>query len=288
MRSAEKVQLDEKKWSSLVEDIKKKKELRNINAEYVQKQLLAVLAQNRSLASSLAKAFNRKSFAYKQAVKKARANLRKVYGLFRTEKAATEELLTKLNLKKDRMELIKKLLAAHSSTKERLPIYRRLYKDIFALAGRPKSIIDLGCGLNPFSYPYMNLTHLTYYAYDLNEEEISSLNYYFKILHKENKLFLGEAKVVNLFSAEQLKPADICFLFKMTDILDQGKGHKATESVIRKVPVKVVVVSFPTRTMSGKRMNYPRRKWMELMCGRLNYTFKIIEFSNELFYVIKK
>ena len=85
-----------------------------------------------------------------------------------------------------------------------------------------------------------------------------------------------------------IPPADLCFLFKMTDILDQGKGHKVTEEIIRKVPAKFVVVSFPTKTMSGKRMNYPRRKWIELMCQRLNYEVKIIEFSNELFYVIKK
>ena len=77
-------------------------------------------------------------------------------------------------------------------------------------------------------------------------------------------------------------------MFKLTDVLDKGKGHKVSEKIISKVPAKYVIVSFPTLTMSGKRMNFPRRKWIELMSERLNYTYEILEFSNEIFYIINK
>ena len=74
----------------------------------------------------------------------------------------------------------------------------------------------------------------------------------------------------------------------MTDVLDKGKGHKTSEEIIKAIPAKFVVVSFATLTISGKKMNYPRRGWIELMCKRLGYEFKLLEFSNELFYVVMK
>ncbi|MBI2151512.1 hypothetical protein HYU21_02175 [Candidatus Woesearchaeota archaeon] len=70
--------------------------------------------------------------------------------------------------------------------------------------------------------------------------------------------------------------------------MDKGHGHKNSELVIKSLSVKWIVVSFPTLTMSGKKMNFPRHKWIELMCQRLGYMFNLIEFENELFYVIKK
>jgi len=86
----------------------------------------------------------------------------------------------------------------------------------------------------------------------------------------------------------KLPQADVCFLFKMTDVLEQGRGHKVTEQILQAVKAKFVVVSFPTLTMSGKRMNYPRRRWMELMCERLGWSYSLIEMPNELFYVVMK
>ena len=93
--------------------------------------------------------------------------------------------------------------------------------------------------------------------------------------------------MLDILKIKKLPQADIAFLFKMTDVLDRGKGHKKTEEVLKRIPAKFVVISFPTITMSGKKMNFPRRKWVELLCDRLDYTFRVLEFSNELFYVIK-
>ena len=126
---------------------------------------------------------------------------------------------------------------------------------------------------------------------DISEDEISILEQYFNLLHQLNPLFSGEAHILDALRWTrllQLEQVDVCFLFKMTDVLDQGKGHKRSEEVIKSIPAKFIIVSVPTLTMSGKRMNHPRKGWIELMCKRLNYTFQIIEFSNELFYVIKK
>ena len=41
-----------------------------------------------------------------------------------------------------------------------------------------------------------------------------------------------------------------------------------------------IVASFPTKTISGKKMNYPRRGWIEKMLKRIGYEFSIIKENN--------
>lgn len=281
--------LEKEKIAALIKDIKKKKELQGIDDDFVERYLVKHLHQKPKLLRSLQEKYNPKSKAYVSAIKNVRAQLRRVYGLFRDDakerKSVVEELLRTSPEK--RAALIQKILSTHSSTQERLPIYEQLYSRIFAITGKPKTILDLGCGINPFSFPYMKLRECTYYAYDINEDEIDSINSFFQLLHTENPSFTGKAIVADILTAT-LPKADLCFLFKMTDVIDQGKGHKKTEELLKKIPAKYVVVSFATKTMSGKKMTAPRRSWMEWLCKRLGYGYTILEFPNELFYVIKK
>ena len=267
----------------LIQAIKQKKELQNISDNFVKEEILNYFKKNPS--NILEKKLNPKAAEYKVIVKHVRANLRIVYGLFRTSIGIEmrEHLVNHLVNNPKREEIIAEILKTHSSTKERLPFYPELYQKIWKITRKPKKIIDLGSGINPFSILLMKLRKLKYYAYDLSKSEIALLNKFFKIIN-----ISGKAEVKNILHLSKLPAADVCFLFKMTDVLDKGKGHRATEAVIGNVPAKYVVVSFPTLTMSGKRMNFPRRKWIELMCKRLGYSYERLEFSSEIFYVIRK
>ena len=164
-----------------------------------------------------------------------------------------------------------------------------MYGKLFKITGKPKRILDLGSGINPFSIPLMELGKLDFYAYDVDDSEIELMGRYFKYLSKVKKGFYGEVGVLDLRQWERLKrlkEVDVCFFWKTTDMVDRGKGHKASEQVIVTVPARFVVVSFPTFTVTGKRMNYPRRKWIELMCKRLGYGFEVIKMKNEIFYLL--
>ncbi len=287
--------LPEENVIQLIGEIKNKKELRELSDDFVRDNLFKYLQEKPKLALALIKKYNTKSATIKKIVKELRARLRRVYGLFRVEEEAKKrkELFNQLfSLPVHRWkQVLDQILATHSSTKERLPFYQSLYQKLFKITGKPQTLIDLGCGINPFSLGYLKLKNLNYYAYDISEEEQESLNKFFKKMHSQNKDFKGRAEVFDLLhwvKLKKLKQADICLLFKMTDVLDQGKGHKISEIIIRNVPAKYVVVSFPTLTMSGKKMNHPRRKWIELMCQRLKYPYQILEFSNEIFYCLKK
>ncbi len=263
----------------LIPRIKQKKELAGISDETVAEVLAKLFKREPKLFKELSLGINEKSAAYTQTIKLARAELRRSYGLFRVEKV------------EDEVKDVEKVLLSHSSTKERISFYAELYPKIFSITGRPASIIDLGCGVNPFSVEFMNVNKLKYYAYDISEKEVELLNKFFSWKHAENKDFIGEAEVLDASKVNlvrKLPAADICFMFKITDILDRGKGHKKTEEVMKAVPSKWLVVSFPTLTMSGKRMTAPCRRWMEWLCNRLGYEYKVLEFENELFYVVRK
>lgn len=290
--SIEPASLSPERITFLINDIKKKKELRSINLELVREELFHYLNQNHSAAQFLISSFNTKSEKYKQTIKKVRANLRRKYSLFRSGKKIDnpiKRLIHSRSLKEP--ETILEILKTNASTRERISFYNELYQKIFKIARKPQIILDLGCGLNPFSISFMKLTRMQYYTYDIDEEEIRNLNLFFDFLKKKNKNIGGKAEIRDITKNENitnLPSADICFLFKVTDILDQGKGHKKTEELLKIIPVKYLIISFPRVTMSGKRMNAPRRKWMEWLCQRLGYKYTLLEFPTEIFYVVEK
>lgn len=281
------------KIAELVQEIKIKKELQDLDDSFVKGHLLAYLQKEHKLADLLLKDISKRSTQYKKIIKEVRAKLRKIYGLFRPKETAKKIETLISNLVQDSgyssKPALKKILSIHSSTKERWEHYSQLYQEIFTLAGRPKIILDLGCGVNPFSIPLMHLKNLKYYAYDLSRQEIFYLKIFFRKLQQKNESFKGYARLLDITKTTNLKKlpkADLCFLFKMTDVLEKGTGHKKSEQIIKNIPAKHVVVSFPTLTMSGKRMNYPERKWIELMCHRLGYHYWLLKFPNEVFYVL--
>ena len=106
---------------------------------------------------------------------------------------------------------------------------------------------------------------------------------------KEFPRLKGKAILLNINekNIRKLPSSDICFLFKILELLEK-KGHKFSELLITNLRCKYVIVSFSTRTVSNKKMNFPRRGWIERMLKRLNYEFKIIKVPNEIFYLIKK
>ena len=228
----------------------------------------------------------------KQMIKDIRKQLHLSYASFQTKKKSKRaNYLKELEFKKNSdEELTKKLLSITISTKERLKDYKKLYKQIFKITGNPETIIDLGSGLNPLSYHYMNLKKLNYFAYDIDEEDIRFLNKYFKIMRKQG--LTGKAEILNLRNPKKiakLQSTDIIFLFKVIDVIDK-KNHKQSEQLIKQIipRTKFIVASFATKTITRKKMNFPKRKWFELMLERNNLKFKIIKTGNEIFYIISE
>jgi len=248
----------------LILKIKEKKELSGIEDSVVEKTLNNYLEKYRINFEKISKK------EMKLIVKEVRAVLRNIVGQYRASLKSKEKLLNSNS--------IHKLLSTHSSTKERMPHYTELKEKISEI--NPKSILDLGCGLNPIALANKKIK---YYASDINEEDLEIIKKYFS----KNK-FKGQVFVHDLTQTEKTLPkADLCLLFKVLDVIDT-KNHTLSKEIIIKTPCKAFLVSFATKKLSGKSMSSPKRFWFENLLMRLKIKFEKFSTNNEVFYFFKK
>ncbi len=200
-------------------------------------------------------------------IKEVRNELRKLVGRFKTSKDPFK-LVQESN--------IEELLNYHSSTRERAGFYNKFKKLISGF--KAKSILDLGCGLNPIAIAKPGIK---YYAQDIDENNLRIIDSYFK----KNKI-PGKTILSDLRKPQKLPKADLCLILKVLDILKMP--HKDVKELLKSLNCKTLIISFPTITLSGKQMSKPKRKWLEYVLKELNYKFKILKSDNELFYVVNK
>jgi len=254
----------------IIKKIKEKKELSSLEDSFIQYILKKIKAKNE--------------------IKEARKELRRLYGAFQIKNAIKKraiylkEILESLNKKEFNLEAHKNILKTHRSTKERLNIYEDLYKNL----PKFKTIQDLACGLNPFSLIFLKNLQIKYYAFDIQCQELSLIKEYFKGIKDNFSEFNYEVKTINLFEDIPEIKTDLTFIFKFIDLLESKKEYKLAEEIIKKIQSSLILVSFSKITLGRKRMKYPRRKWFELMLNRLNFNYKVLEYENEIFYLIHK
>ena len=265
--------------NEFVKEVKSSKKYSGISDDVVLTEIKNYLSKNNPQKIS------------KQDIKEVRSLLHKSYASFQTRKKNKIEIYLD-ELKKDTydLEITDKLLGITLSTKERIDDYEDLYDEIFKMTGIPRTIVDLGGGFNIFSYPFMNLSALNYYSYDLDKKDMNIINDYIKIMG--SKGLNGKADIIdlrNLKSVSELPSSDIIFLFKVIDLIDK-ENHKPSEGLLTYLfnnkKTKFIVASFATRTLTRKKMNYPKRVWFELMLKRNNLLFETIDNENEIFYII--
>lgn len=238
----------------LITLVKKKKELAGLSDSVVRASIEKYIQKNRITASKLS------SNEEKIVMKEVRAELRRLSGGF--------QITPKENT-----------LLTHTSTKERENEF-----DVVQLVinrYNPLSILDLGCGRNPISYARPNKT---YYALDINGSDLKLVDEFFKKNHITGKTLLLDIRTT---TESELPKVDLCIMLKVVDLLDT-QGHKEAERVLRSIRAPRILVSFSTKTLSGKPMNHPQRGWIERLAQRLGYSFELFKTKNEIFYLIEK
>jgi len=228
-------------------------------------------------ASKIIEELNKKDIT--TIVKKTRSKLREIYGAFLTKKFIKRfELLKEIKDLKD-IEAHENILSLHISSNERLPYYNEIYEKIFEITGKPKSILDLGCGLNPLSLPFMKVKP-KYFALELVEDDAKFIQLYF-----DKVKIKGKAYTVDLINIDKKLPeADMCFMFKLLDTLECLKWD-ITENLLSNLKVKWIVASFATLSLGGRKP-IRKRNWFERIIRDKKYeTFSV---KNEQFYVIEQ
>lgn len=254
--------------SEIIAEIKKKKDFHSLDDGFVREFLNPVLKTHKLTKK------NRKLI-----VKEVRAKLREVYSVFR--RASQQKILRFVQEIKslDDLEMHKKILKLHQSTNERLERYQQLYTWIFK-DKEINSLLDLGCGLNPLSYPFMN-RKLKYMAVELTEADAELIRVYFK-----KCLIEGEAYAMDLTKDFKLPKVDMCFIFKLLDTLESVKRN-ITKQILDAVDARYIVVSFSTKSLGGgKYISKKRLVWFERLIKE--YKYETFELPNEFFYLIQK
>ncbi len=245
----------------LIKEIKQKKELSDLPDYLVEKVLSNYVSKNK-----LSLALNKKS--RKLIIKEIRSELRRYAGQYNSISESKRKKLISSNQSE-------KLLKIHKSTRERLEEYSDIKKFIKKI--NPKSILDLGCGLNPLALAKKGML---YYAYDIKNEDIKTISDFFSKNNIEGFAVQGDITIM-----EHFPKTDLCLIFKVLDILP-GNRYETSRNIIEKIKSEKIIVSFATKTLSGNPMNFPRRLWFEKLLKELNFAYSYENKSNEVFYFI--
>jgi 16S rRNA (guanine(1405)-N(7))-methyltransferase len=176
------------------------------------------------------------------------------------------------------------ILAAHASTRERMQILSQFYQRLFEFTGRPDSILDLACGLNPFSFSWMELpVSVRYYVYDLNWPRLRFIHQYFEM---QGLADLGESRDILLDPPRE--EAHVAFFFKEAHRFEQrqpGCNLKFWQAL----NVHYLLVSLPTSSLSGKHNLLDQHRRLVYNTLR-NQTWAVTEFmfDNEIVFGIDK
>lgn len=177
-----------------------------------------------------------------------------------------------------------RILSAHASTKERIPIMGEFYTKIFEHTGVPGSILDLACGLNPFALPWMALTaETTYHAYDLHKPRIDLINAFFQAVGRPP---LAEKRDI-LVKPPELR-ADVAFFFKEAHRFEQRR-HGCNRAFWQALKVKTIIVSLPSSNLTGSHsMLEGQRILVERAVNGLDWKVTEILVGNEIIFCINK
>ncbi|MFH1589787.1 MAG: hypothetical protein ABIB43_04440 [archaeon] len=270
----------------LVSDILSKRELQNLDEDIVNDLLKRYFQENSALKKILdKKEYNPRSTEYKQVVKEIRKTLREIYGVFIQKGYSKRETFLEELTKENTDDQISKILNLHQSTKERLPYYKTVYKKLFEITGNPKIILDLACGLNPVSYPWLKCNP-KYIASDISKKDMVFLESFFSKINVS-----GLGITIDLVKEQDklasLK-ADVCFLFKTLDSLETRKRN-ISKNLIEKINAKWIVVSFSKVSLGGEKIiEKKKRNWFFNHLKQKNLHYQEFEVPNEYFIVIKK
>lgn len=176
------------------------------------------------------------------------------------------------------------VLAAHASTRERIPVLDEFYPRLFALTGVPASILDLACGLNPFAWPWMGLPPATqYHAYDIHSPRVDAINAFFRA---HGLAPLAEVRDV-LVHPPQVE-ADVAFLFKEAHRMEERR-RGCSRPFWRSLRVNWLLVSLPAESLSGKfQLAERQRALVGEAIGDAGWPVTELVFGAEIVFCIDK
>jgi len=241
-----------------------------------------------TVADLLAQELGR-SRGQKEAVKETRKKLHNIVAPYLGDPdfARAEIELEKAIRSGDEVEIkttCARLLSEHASTLERQPILDQFYRQLFSVTGAPEVILDLACGLNPLSFPWMGLPKsVRYYAYDLNRPRLALIHKFFTLLGMGA---YGESRDILL--TPPTETADVAFFFKEAHRFEQ-RQKGCNLAFWQALNVHYLLVSLPTASLSGRHnLLDQQRRLVYDTCQGQPWKISEILFDTEIVFCIDK
>ncbi len=176
------------------------------------------------------------------------------------------------------------ILKLQTSTDERIFLLDNFYKSIWKVTGIPRVVFEPACGLNALTYYWMG-EGVKYVGYDVDQRQIDFVNSIFDISDSSENAVV---RLGDIFEEKYLE-ADVTMFLKVLILLERQKKGSSLE-VLKKCKSKYIVVSFPTRSISGKNKGmkkYYTNYFMDLISEE-KWKVEKMEFDGELVFVVEK
>lgn len=231
----------------------------------------------------------------RDAVKTARTKLHRIQAAYLGRYAIAEHLDAVRDAHRagdvDRLRTIcLRLMQDHASTRERIPLLDTFYRDVFAITGPPRSILDVACGMHPLAIPWMDLpARAAYRAYEIAGDLVNCLNGFLEAIGVTGLGAGPPVRLQDVICTPPTEDADLAFLMKMVPCLERRQKGIAVQ-LIDNLRVRHVVVSFPVRSLAGRSKHMPEfyaRSFAKMTAGR---GWRLIEvpIEGELVFVVDK
>jgi 16S rRNA (guanine(1405)-N(7))-methyltransferase len=174
----------------------------------------------------------------------------------------------------------------HASTRERLPIIDKFFRQTLEKVAPLKSILDVGCGLNPLALPWIPIDEgCVYYGLDIFADMAQFLNQFLQ--HAEVQ---GQIRLHSLTQGlEEVPHVQLALLLKTIPCMEQ-LDKSMGEYLLDKIQAQFLLVSFPIYSLGGRQKGMRRhyeQHFMSIIKDR-HFAFERFEFATELAFLLSR
>ncbi len=245
----------------------------------------------RALVHRIAERELAKGRSFKDAVKSTRTVLHQVGGAYLPQIPPYDAWVTELaGLSTDPRDpdlraFCRQKMASHASTRERLPSLEEFTTLTMEGVGEIESLLDLACGLNPLTLPWLPLKPgAKVFLCDIYTDMVKFVDAF-----RIHLGFTGESKVCDLTEHIPTEPVQVALLLKTIPCLEQIQKNIGAQ-ILNTIQAETLVVTFPAYSLGGHskgmRKTYAAH-FAELVEGK-PWHIRALEVGSELVYIVRK